>query len=461
MAYTINLTNNAIFTEIPDGQTDETSKALVLVGKNYSGYGEFIGENFVHLLENSADATFEGTALTGQLWYDTSTNQLNVYAGSLAGWKSLGGTTPTDTVPADDKSEVGDIWFNTTTQQTYIYNSTEYILIGQTAPVDAGNTGPIASTNDGHEIVEYWVNDELVAIMSKDPTFTPSPAITGFATINPGFQLSTTVETGNAVFTGTATNALTLDGSLPGDFISTTGNGAIDGTLALGVDGGLTFGAASEGKLYVSGDFVILSNLTDDGKILFQVDDTGGATAIVLTIDGTTARAKVSAPLTGSDIVNLTYMETAITDATTGAVIKAAYELEANAYTDTKDSKLAGIEAGATADQTDAEIKTAYEANWIFPGGTLSTVDFTYTTMRASVTSNISLTSQNKGVGRKTEMIFICQGGPYTVTLNASWRTFGETSPITLQNNQALVLSLTSMTSLETDVLCAAVVENI
>ena len=47
----------------------------------------------------------------------------------------------------------------------------------------------------------------------------------------------------------------------------------------------------------------------------------------------------------------------------TGSVIKTAYEAEANAYTDAKDTKLAGIETAATADQTDAQIKTAYENN--------------------------------------------------------------------------------------------------
>ena len=47
----------------------------------------------------------------------------------------------------------------------------------------------------------------------------------------------------------------------------------------------------------------------------------------------------------------------------TGAEIKTAYELEAdtNAFTDTELAKLAGIEDGATADQSGAEIKTAYE----------------------------------------------------------------------------------------------------
>lgn len=48
-------------------------------------------------------------------------------------------------------------------------------------------------------------------------------------------------------------------------------------------------------------------------------------------------------------------------DQMTGAEVKAAYEGEANAYTDTKNTKLAGIDTAAKNDQTGAEIKTAYE----------------------------------------------------------------------------------------------------
>ena len=49
----------------------------------------------------------------------------------------------------------------------------------------------------------------------------------------------------------------------------------------------------------------------------------------------------------------------------TGAEIKTAYETnsDTNAFTDADETKLDGIETGATADQTDAEIKTAYETN--------------------------------------------------------------------------------------------------
>lgn len=49
----------------------------------------------------------------------------------------------------------------------------------------------------------------------------------------------------------------------------------------------------------------------------------------------------------------------------TDAEIKTAYEsnVNTNAFTDAEKTKLAGIEQNATADQTDAEIKTAYENN--------------------------------------------------------------------------------------------------
>ena len=56
-------------------------------------------------------------------------------------------------------------------------------------------------------------------------------------------------------------------------------------------------------------------------------------------------------------------IETGATADQTGAEIKTAYEAEANtnAFTDADHTKLDGIETGATADQTGAEIKTAYE----------------------------------------------------------------------------------------------------
>jgi hypothetical protein len=73
--------------------------------------------------------------------------------------------------------------------------------------------------------------------------------------------------------------------------------------------------------------------------------------------------AATTASYTTAEETKLAGIETAATADQTGAEIKAAYELEANAFTDAQFTKLAGIETAATADQTAAEIKTAYESN--------------------------------------------------------------------------------------------------
>jgi hypothetical protein len=68
MAYTINLTDGAVFATVNDG-TVNTASSMTLVGKNYAGYGEFLDENFIHLLENGANTTAPAAPLTGQLWW--------------------------------------------------------------------------------------------------------------------------------------------------------------------------------------------------------------------------------------------------------------------------------------------------------------------------------------------------------------------------------------------------------
>jgi len=55
MAYTINKTDGTVVATIQDGTTDNTT-SLLLIGRNYQGYGEIIAENLVKLLENSAPA---------------------------------------------------------------------------------------------------------------------------------------------------------------------------------------------------------------------------------------------------------------------------------------------------------------------------------------------------------------------------------------------------------------------
>ena len=54
MAYQINKTSGALLVNLADGQIDVNSTDITLIGKNYSGFGEAINENFVKILENFA-----------------------------------------------------------------------------------------------------------------------------------------------------------------------------------------------------------------------------------------------------------------------------------------------------------------------------------------------------------------------------------------------------------------------
>ncbi len=99
------------------------------------------------------------------------------------------------------------------------------------------------------------------------------------------------------------------------------------------------------------------SNLT--GLIANMVEDTtpqlgGNLDTQTFTVDGRDV---------GTDGTKLDTVETSATADQTGAEIKSAYEGESdtNAFTDADHSKLDGIETSATADQTGAEIKSAYE----------------------------------------------------------------------------------------------------
>ena len=78
-------------------------------------------------------------------------------------------------------------------------------------------------------------------------------------------------------------------------------------------------------------------------------------------VDATTS---VAGLMSTADKTKLDAVESAATADQTNAEIKTAYEANAdtNEFSDAEQTKLSGIETSATADQTGAEIKTAYEA---------------------------------------------------------------------------------------------------
>jgi len=81
MAYTFSNTQGTAIT-VNDNQLDQSTYSLTLLGKNVTNYGQIIAQNTIRQLENFAGPESTQTAtikLTGQLWYDTTKEHLNVY----------------------------------------------------------------------------------------------------------------------------------------------------------------------------------------------------------------------------------------------------------------------------------------------------------------------------------------------------------------------------------------------
>jgi hypothetical protein len=287
MAYTINLTDGTLFATIADG-TINTSSNMVLVGKNYAGYGEFLDENFIHLLENASNTTAPTAPLTGQLWWDKANGLMKVYNGST--FKVIGGATASSTAPTGNVQ--GALWYDSVNQQLNVWTGTAWVIVGPAFTPDTGTTGAIVATitdntSVSHVVIELYVNDSIVGIVSKDAAFTPQIALSGFPTVRPGIQLSTQVGAQIPLFQGTATNAELLDSLDSTQFLRSDANDTTSGTLGILNNTGLTVGVNQDFRIGVSGTAATLYNQTSNGNIAFNVN-IGGTPTQVMLINGAT-----------------------------------------------------------------------------------------------------------------------------------------------------------------------------
>jgi hypothetical protein len=285
MSYTINLTNGTLFATIPDG-TINTASSMTLVGKNYAGYGQFLDTNYIHLLENSSDATPPGAPLTGQLWWDSGNGLLKVYNGTT--FKTISAATSSSTAPSSNVT--GDLWYDSTNAQLNVWTGSAWLLVGPQFTAGTGTTGAIVAsitdnTSVSHVVIELYVNDSIVGIVSKDATFTPAVAIPGFTTVRPGITLATLVGSQVPLFQGTATSAQSINGFSSTQFMRTDANTSTTGTLAVLNNTGLTVGASSDFGVAIANTNVTIRNNTSGGNISFGVNIAGVPTT-AMTIYG-------------------------------------------------------------------------------------------------------------------------------------------------------------------------------
>jgi hypothetical protein len=250
MAVTINKTDGIVLTTIQDGAVDTSSTNLTLIGRLYRNYGELVNENFVKLLENFANSSSPTAPIVGQLWFNTSTGAMNVYRST--GFTGLANLTTSSAQPNLPKQ--GDLWFDTIDAQLKLYTGSSWLVVSPHYTSSQTKTGVFAETirdvlNTNHVCLVHYQQNNIIAIQCRDPEWIPQAAISGFASVNPGFNLAAI---NSQQFTGNASNALSLGNIEASRYLRNDINGIIDGSLSLTSDG-LKIGEFDDFQIYLDG----------------------------------------------------------------------------------------------------------------------------------------------------------------------------------------------------------------
>lgn len=321
MAYTINKYNTEQLTVVEDGTIDQTTD-LKLVGKNYAGYGEIQNENFVFLLENFAGANQPPRAINGQVWYDSSNKKLKFYVkdGVSGYWKTTGGAEISATAPAG--LSTGDFWWDTTNEQLYAYNGTDFVLVG---PQDAGEgitqmqSRTVRSDQQvTKSIITATINDEVIFIISNE-TFTidttdAENAISGFDVVRKGVTLKNTQAATAGVTTpddveyhGTASNAKKLNGIDASQYVTAqTGVPTVFTEIVnFQNDAGIAIGQGLDLKLFIENDNEgVIQNIQGD-IIKFRTKEQGGTNKNVIFMEPGKVTPGANEAGNGFETVNL------------------------------------------------------------------------------------------------------------------------------------------------------------
>jgi microcystin-dependent protein len=278
MSYRIFRTNqlNGSIT-VEDNTIDDTT-SLRFPGRNTTGYGQIIGEDLLHLLENFASPNEPTAPIQGQLWYDTTegVNQLKVYDGT--GWGAAGGLKKGSNAPESESSIAGDLWVNTDTQQLFLFTGSSWILVGPNVSSGA-KTGAEPdlipdTSNNIQTVVTQYVGGERIMIISK-VDFIPKSVITGFPEIKAGVNLNNNyknyygvAENASALLVGTT--SVPAANFLRSDVTSSTNFG-----IDIRNSAGLSVGSDRQLSLNLEGTIGVLLNKTTGSSTDIRINNNG------------------------------------------------------------------------------------------------------------------------------------------------------------------------------------------
>jgi hypothetical protein len=295
MPYIVNFTDKENKTPITVyDNTSNTDTSLTFPGRNVTGYGQVVAENFLALLENFAGPNEPLSPQEGQLWFNTTTRTLQIFDG--VSWKAASDIQKSVVAPSIEQSKVGELWVDTVNQQLYVFSGTDWILVGPNFSTGL-LSGPLVeriidTDNNTKVVLTFYVEDKPVVIISKD-SFTPKNSISGFITVKSGVNISSASDLGLGGFSpklyGTATSAdglnvnnVVIDSGkfLRSDIINTTEYG-----LNIRNNSGLNIGVDSTFNLSNSPTAAKIYNSSAGSSIDLQLNSDGIPNTILRVID--------------------------------------------------------------------------------------------------------------------------------------------------------------------------------
>lgn len=294
MAYEIPFTDSANKGTITvDDVALNTETSVTLIGRNLQDYGQALNTNFLQLMENFADVNPPLNPVEGQLWYDTTdgAEQLKIYDGT--NWVAAGGLKKGTAEPSVANSVTGDLWVDTTNNQLKLYTGSGWILVGPNY-TDGNPTGSIPETildisNVQRTVIKNYVKDSsgnsVVVSIFSDVEFQPKSTLTGFSKIYKGLTMRNFGNSNEAILKGTSSRTESIlksgeavEGSrLPVLDIENT----FSQKLIINNDDGIEVGSPTKARLIAESTNAVLQSNQPGANIDLQVNNNGDITTAI------------------------------------------------------------------------------------------------------------------------------------------------------------------------------------
>ena len=193
-------------TTVQDGTKDSTHASISFVGRGYKGWGSIIEQDLLWVMQNFAGLDQPPHPVMGQLWYDNNEGVHIIKVWNGAAWVASGGVITQPNEPGN--ANQGAFWYDNTNMQLHTWNGSAWDLVGplgsKTNSDPLNPAIPVNSSIDAisvrsvetgalHQLWRITIGGAVVAILSKDATFTPSSTTmvnNGFPKIHPGMNFN-------------------------------------------------------------------------------------------------------------------------------------------------------------------------------------------------------------------------------------------------------------------------------